>query len=280
VPTETLEGNLVSPAARSMIPEQRHQEILRLLRQEGILSVRNLTAYMNVSHMTVRRDITALEASGQVTSVHGGVRLAEWNSQEPPRELEFRAQPGLPREKAIAELAAQSIEDDMVVFLDAGTTCQAVVPFLAARQHLTVVTNDFYIVTSLFDYPNIETIHTGGAVDPTSASSYGRLAAEMLKFVNIDLSFLSTGTWNISRGLMASSVDKVEVKRAALEASSSRFLLADSTKFGTVSRFNVVPLERLDAVVTDDQLPLDIQDNIRELGVGVRLATFSKAAQT
>ncbi|WP_374102041.1 DeoR family transcriptional regulator [Arthrobacter sp. ISL-5] len=53
-----------------MIPEQRHQEILRLLRQEGILSVRNLTAYMNVSHMTVRRDITALEASGQVASVH------------------------------------------------------------------------------------------------------------------------------------------------------------------------------------------------------------------
>ncbi|MBT2555901.1 DeoR/GlpR family DNA-binding transcription regulator [Arthrobacter sp. ISL-5] len=153
-------------------------------------------------------------------------------------------------------------------------------PFLAARQHLTVVTNDFYIVTSLFDYPNIETIHTGGAVDPTSASSYGRLAAEVLKFVNIDLSFLSTGTWNTSRGLMASSVDKVEVKRAALEASSSRFLLADSTKFGTVSRFNVVPLERLDGVVTDDQLPLDMQDNIRELGVAVRLATFSKAAKT
>ncbi|MGO4611412.1 DeoR family transcriptional regulator, partial [Variovorax sp. 2RAF20] len=49
-----------------MIPEQRHQEILRLLRQEGILSVRGLTAYMNVSHMTVRRDITALESTGQV----------------------------------------------------------------------------------------------------------------------------------------------------------------------------------------------------------------------
>jgi DeoR/GlpR family transcriptional regulator of sugar metabolism len=160
-----------------MIPEQRHQEILRLLRQEGILRVRNLTAYMNVSDMTVRRDITALEAQWP-SDIRPWWRsaIAEWNCQEAPRELEFRAQPGLPREKAIAELAAETVEDDMVVFLDAGTTCQLVVPFLAARQHLTVVTNDFYIVTSLFDYPNIETIHHGGAVDPTSASSYGRLA--------------------------------------------------------------------------------------------------------
>lgn len=259
-----------------MIPEQRHQEILRLLRQEGILSVRSLTAYMNVSHMTVRRDITALVATGQVSSVHGGVRLAERHSQEPPREPEFRPQPGPPREKAIAELAAQSVEDDMVVFLDAGTACQSLVPFLAARRHLTVVTNDFYIVTSLFAYPNIETIHTGGAVDPASASSYGPLATEALKFVNIDLSFLSGGTWNISRGLMAPSMDKIEVKRAALKASSSRFLLADSTTFGAVSLFNVAPLQRFDAVVTDDQLPLDVQNNIRKLGVTVRLATFGR----
>ncbi len=276
VPVQTFEGNLVSPAARSMIPEQRHQEILRLLRQEGILSVRGLTAYMNVSHMTVRRDITALESTGQVSSVRGGVRLTKQHGQEPAGEPKLRAQPGAPREKAIAKLAAQSIKDDMVVFFDAGTACRSLVPFLAARRHLTVVTNDFYIVTSLFAYPNIETIHTGGVVDPASASGQGPLATEMLKFVNIDLSFLSSRTWNISRGLMAPSMDEIEVKRAALKASSSRFLLADSTTFGTVSLFNIAPLQMLDTVVTDDQLPLDVQNNIRQLGVTVRLATFGE----
>jgi DeoR/GlpR family transcriptional regulator of sugar metabolism len=261
----------VSPAARPMIPEQRHREILRLLRREGVVSIRSLTDYMKVSHMTVRRDITALEDHGQVTSVHGGVRLAEWNSQEPTLEPEFRAQPELPRKHFIAELAAQSVEDGMVVFLDAGTTCQSVVPYLAGRQHLTVV-------TSLFAYPHIETIHTGGAVDASSASSCGRIAADAVKSINIDLLFLSTGSWNMSRGVTAPSMDQVEVKRAALKASSSCFLLADSIKFGTVSRFNVAPLERLDAVVTDDQLPLDKRDNIRELGVTVRVAGLGKAA--
>ncbi|MET4590776.1 DeoR/GlpR family DNA-binding transcription regulator [Arthrobacter sp. 754] len=266
----------MNPTARPLIPEQRHQEILRLLRREGVLSIRSLTDYMNVSHMTVRRDITALEDSGQVVSVQGGVRLAEWTGQAPPREREFRAQLELPRKQAIAELAAGFIEDDMVVFLDAGTTCQSVVPYLSARKDLTVVTNDFYVVTSLFAHPHIEVIHTGGAVDASSASSSGRIAAEAIKGINVDLFFLSTGTWNMSRGVTTPSMDKVEVKLAALEASTSCFLLADSTKFGTVSKFRVTPLEKLDAVITDEQLPQEMQENIRDLGVTVHVAGLRK----
>jgi len=265
----------VSPAVQPLIPEQRHQEILRLLRREGVLSIRSLTDYMKVSHMTVRRDITALEDQCQVVSVKGGVRLAEWTSQEPPRERQSRAQLELPREQAIAGLAAGFVEDGMVVFLDAGTTCQSVVPHLAGRQNLTVVTNDFYVVSSLFAHPEVETIHTGGVVDPSSASSCGRIAADVVKSINIDLFFLSTGTWNMARGVTTPSMDKVEVKLAALEASSSSFLLADSTKFGTVSRFNVAPLKRLDTIITDDQLPLEMRDDIRDLGVNVHMAPSS-----
>ncbi|WP_026537168.1 DeoR/GlpR family DNA-binding transcription regulator [Arthrobacter sp. 9MFCol3.1] len=270
----------MNPTVRPLIPEQRHQEILRLLRREGVLSIRSLTDYMSVSHMTVRRDITALEDLGQVVSVQGGVRLAEWTGQAPPREREFRAQLELPRKQAIAELAARFVEDDMVVFLDAGTTCQSVVPYLSERKNLTVVTNDFYVVTSLFAHPHIEAIHTGGAVDPSSASSSGRIAAEAIKGINIDLFFLSTGTWNMSRGVTTPSMDKVEMKLAALEASTSCFLLADSTKFGTVSRFRVAPIDKLDAVITDEQLPQEMQESIRELGVTVHVAGLRKPGLT
>lgn len=113
--------------------------------------------------MTVRRDITAMEATGHVASVRGGVRLVEW--QETLREPEFRARLGPLRERAIAEPAAQSIEDDMVLFLDAGGSCQSLVPLLAVRRHLTVVTTDFNIVTRLLAYPNIEVMHTGGQLE-------------------------------------------------------------------------------------------------------------------
>ncbi|MDQ0618436.1 hypothetical protein [Arthrobacter globiformis] len=115
-------------------------------------------------------------------------------------------------------------------------------------------------------------------MDASSASSSGRIAADAIKGINIDLFFLSTGTWNMSRGVTTSSMDKVEVKFAALQASTSCFLLADSTKFGTVSKFRVAPIEKLDAVITDEQLPQEMQENIRDLGVTVHVARLGKPA--
>ncbi|SDZ26971.1 DeoR/GlpR family DNA-binding transcription regulator [Herbiconiux ginsengi] len=258
--------------APPLIPEQRHQEILRLLRSAGVLSIRHIVDLLGVSHMTVRRDIAALEEGGQVVSVQGGVRLSEWKGSEPPRERASRAGLELPRKRAIAELAATLVQDDMVVFLDAGTTCEAVVPFLATRRGLTVVTNDFFVVTTLLDYPSIETIHTGGVVDVSSGSSSGSLAAATLGSISLDLAFLSTGTWDLAHGVTTPATDKVVLKKAAMAAASSCVLLADSTKFGTFERFKVAPLDALDSVVTDADLRLDARASLNDLGLELRLA--------
>jgi DeoR/GlpR family transcriptional regulator of sugar metabolism len=255
-----------------LIPEQRHQEILRLLRSAGVLSIRHIVELLGVSHMTVRRDIAALEEGGQVVSVQGGVRLSERSGSEPPRERASRAGLELPRKRAIAELAAGLIEDDMVLFLDAGTTCEAVVPFLTDRRNLTVVTNDFLVVTTLLDHPGIETIHTGGVVDVSSGSSSGALAAATLGAVNLDVVFLSTGTWDLAHGVTTPVSDKVVLKQAAMAAGSSCVLLADSTKFGTFERFNVTPLDGLDAVVSDTDLPEDVAESLTDIGLDLRLA--------
>jgi DeoR/GlpR family transcriptional regulator of sugar metabolism len=255
-----------------LIPEQRHQKLLRLLRQDGVLSTRNLTAYLGVSHMTVRRDIASLVESGQVVSVPGGVRLAGSTGQVPPQERQQRAVLELPRKRAIAALAAEAVKDGMVIYLDAGTTCQSLVPFLYGRNDLTVVTNDFYVVISLFEHPEIEVIHTGGLVDKPSASSSGRLAANTLSSINLDIFFMSSGAWSVSRGVSAPSLDKVELKRAAMDAASSCTLLADSTKYGTFSKFRVTALDQLDTIISDSALPEDTQARIEELGVEMRTA--------
>jgi len=115
---------------------------------------------------------------------------------------------------------------------DAGTTCQAIAALLAGKRDLTVVTNDFYVVTSLLDRPEIQTIHTGGVVDVSSGSSSGRLATRTIGAINIDLCFLSTGAWSVSRGVTSPALDKVELKQEVMSRSSERVLVADSTKFG------------------------------------------------
>jgi DeoR/GlpR family transcriptional regulator of sugar metabolism len=256
-----------------LIPEQRHQELLRLLRSAGVLSIRELTDQLDVSHMTVRRDIATLERDGQVVSVQGGVRLADWEIRRPPRERASRASLEIPRKRAIARRAAELVEDRMVVFLDAGTTCQFVVGHLAARRDLTVVTNDFHTVVALFELPDIDVIHTGGAVDVSSGSSSGPLAVRVVEALTIDLCLLSTGAWDLTHGVTSPSTDKVMFKRAAIEASTSVALLADSTKWGSHERFKVTPLATLDVIATDDGLPPEVVDRIAEEGPTVLTAS-------
>jgi len=148
-----------------------------------------------------------------------------------------------------------------------GTAATSVVCGRLGEEH-----RDFYVVISLFEHPEIEIIHTGGLVDKPSASSSGRLAASTLSSINLDIFFMSTGAWSVSRGVSAPSLDKVELKRAAMEAPSSCMLLADSTKYGTFSKFQATALDNLDVIISDSELPDDTQSRTEELGVEMQVA--------
>lgn len=160
-----------------MIPEQRRRKILKLLAQHEAVSVRELTDLLNVSHMTVRRDITAVEEKGLAYGVAGGVRHAEGVGLAPSFDLkqeEDRA------EKAgIGLRAGRLIEDEGTYYLDAGTTTAALLPAIRAHRDVTVVTNDFSIVSALSNDRSIEVIHTGGTVDQRNRSSVGPLCVRV-----------------------------------------------------------------------------------------------------
>jgi len=260
-----------------MIPEQRQQEILRRLHGAGVLSIRSLVEAMQVSHMTIRRDIAALEADGQVAAVQGGVRLIERLVKEPPRERVSRSVLELPSKAAIAEAAAAQVRDGMIVFLDAGTTCEAVVPHLAGHTGLTVVTNDFNSAAALIGHPTIDLIHTGGAVDTERSSANGPLAAATVSRLAIDLYLMSTGTWDAAYGVTVPVADTALLKQAVLNSSARTILLADSTKFGAFERYRVAPLDRLDQIITDDRLSSDAASAVRTTGVELVLTPLSDA---
>lgn len=254
-----------------MIPDQRQHEIVELLRTSVVLSVRELTARMNVSHMTVRRDIAALEDAGLVESVHGGVRLLDQRSQETPVERAPRAVLETAAKQSIARAAATHVRPGSTVFLDAGTTCEALVGQLTDISGLTVVTNDFLSAMRLMD-ENITAVHTGGFVDINSGSSSGPLAAATLSSLSIDIAFLSAGAWDIDHGLTTSETDKLILKRAAREAAGRTILLADSGKFGTHARLRAVALEDLDLIITDDRVASSDRHRLDDLGIAVEFA--------
>jgi DeoR/GlpR family transcriptional regulator of sugar metabolism len=239
-----------------LIPDQRREELMRLLRRDSVLSVHQLVELLGVSHMTVRRDIAALEREGRAFSVAGGVRLVTSVRHEPTFASKVEIETA--EKHAIAAACESMLHDDMLVYLDAGTTTGALVPTIRALSGMTVITNDFAIVDQLSSATHVEVIHVGGRLDHANRSSVGWLAAETLRRLNIDIAFISTSSWDIGRGVTTPSELKVVV--------------ATSSKFGTFGMYRVLPLRRFDRIVTDSHLPDAAADGIRDLGVGLTMA--------
>lgn len=253
-----------------LIPEQRRELIVKHLRREQVLSFPQLASLLDVSHMTIRRDVAALEEEGRALSVPGGAKIASRLIVEPSHAEKALVDAG--EKSAMAAAAAALVADGMTIYLDAGTTMLAMVPYLAARRDLTVVTNDLTIVRELIDHPSIELISIGGRVDLANQSTVGRLAAEMIRQLGVDIAFISTSSWDLKRGLTTPVESKVDVKQAAMAISSENVLVAGSSKYGSFAKYKVVDLGRFDLIVTDAGLSQNVTSGIQALGVTVTRA--------
>lgn len=253
-----------------LIPDQRREQLLKHLRRDGVLSVQQITRLLGVSHMTVRRDIAELERKGLVFSVPGGVRIASTINSEPG--FLDKSQAEQPQKRAMAAEAAHLVQDGMTVYLDAGTTLLAMTPALTRLRSLTVVTNDFTTISRLMDAENMELVHVGGRVDVSNRSSVGRLAADTLRQLALDIAFISTSSWDLLRGTTTPSESKVDVKQAAMASGAHSVLVAGSSKYGTFGRYRVAPLTAFDTIVTDTDLTEAAAEGIRAGGSSLVLA--------
>jgi DeoR/GlpR family transcriptional regulator of sugar metabolism len=254
-----------------MIPAQRRDMLLRELRGTGVLSVKELCDILDVSHMTVRRDIMTLEEEGRVRSVPGGVELASQVRSEPSYRDKSRVD--VDEKRAMARAAASLVGEGQTVYLDAGTTLGHLVPSLWSVTGLTVITNDITTAASLTDHPDVTLFLIGGQVDRENRSSVGDIAAATIAEFNIDVAFMSTSSWDLGRGSTTPSRAKVAVKRAAMAAASSSVLVAGADKYGAFGTFKVAALTSFASVITDDRLSEASVRAIRDLGVDLEVVT-------
>ena len=234
-----------------MIPVERHQQILALVADRGVVSIAELTERLGVSHMTIRRDVQKLEEQGAVLSVSGGVRSADRLAAGPSHLTKSALYNE--EKRAIGRTAARQIPRNSCIYLDAGTTTLALAREVVDRDDLLVVTNDFMVANLLMEASQCRVIHTGGTVCRENRSCVGESAARSLRHLAIDIAFISASCWG-PRGLFTPDEDKVMVKQAVSEVSSKRVLLSDSSKYNRIATFLALPLESFDRVVTDTHL--------------------------
>lgn len=258
---------------KPMIPAVRQQQILHHLGKRKILDIRELTDLLDVSHMTVRRDIQKLEEKGRVVSVTGGVALATQITGEPSHADKRGMQ--VDEKAAMAKVAETLIGDASTLYLDAGTTTLALARRIAETgrdcEKMLLITNDLVIGAYITENIRCRLYFTGGMVDMENRSCVGDGAAAALRQLNIDIAFLSTPSWNM-RWLSIPDQDKSLVKKAVVESSTRCFLLSDSSKYGKVGAFKSVPLSSLDGIVTDAALPEKTREALEQQGIDVMLA--------
>lgn len=237
---------------RTLIPLQRRRRLVELAGEHGLVAIRTAAEELQVSPMTVRRDIEALAAEGAIEAVRGGFQRVR--GHRPPYARREREALHSAAKEAIAAAAARRVRPGSAIFLDAGTTCQAVVPYLASIAELTVVTNDFRTVLELALLSNVRVHHVGGTLDPASAAGYGFLAMRAIAQFEFDLALLSTAAWSLESGVRADELSKAELKNAVLNTALESVLLADSSKYGAKGMVSVCPLSELGGIITDADL--------------------------
>lgn len=251
-----------------MIPVERQRTILRVLAEQGTASIADLVTLLDVSHMTVRRDIAALEAQGRVSSVSGGVALPSRLALDDSHATKAELRPG--EKRAIARRAAEFVGPGNLVFLDAGTTTLAIAEEIADRADLVVATNDLVIARLLAERSTSELYLAAGQVDRANLSTEGELVADAIGRFNIDVAFLSTPAFD-ARGTSIASAAKRTVKDAIVDHATTTYLVTDSSKYGRVMAHRSVKLGRFEALITDSGLSEAARDSLAEAGLTVVL---------
>ncbi|AIK90581.1 DeoR/GlpR family DNA-binding transcription regulator [Glaesserella parasuis] len=251
-----------------MIPAERQRQIIQIVNSFGSTSVNFLANRLNVSHMTIRRDIQKLEEEGKISSVSGGVQSLERLTTEPTHS--DKSQLFHDQKWAIGVAAAKQIPHNATIYLDAGTTTLEIAHQIAERNDILVITNDFVIAHFLSNSGRCEIIHIGGSVCKENLSTTGMLAAQFLKNLSIDIAFISTSSWNL-KGLTTPNENKIPVKLAIIEASRKNILVTDSSKYGKFATFFVYPLTVFDQIICDKGLLENAQESISSMNVNLLL---------
>ncbi len=234
----------------------RHPEILEIARKDGKVTVEKLAEHFGVTLQTIRRDLSDLADAGRLDRVHGGAVLPSGTSNigyEDRRALNADAK------RAIARACAAQIPNGISLFLNIGTTTEAVAQELLHHQKLMVVTNNMNVANILAANPDCDIIVTGGQLRRADGGLVGPLASETIRQFKFDIAVIGCSAVDSEGDLLDFDIQEVSVSQAIIRHSRRTFLVADHTKFTRTAPARIGSIERLDAVFTDAQLPDNLE---------------------
>lgn len=255
----------------NLLPAERQQKILEILREEFTVRSSSLSELLDVSEMTIRRDFDALEQQGLVERTHGG---AVYRQERVAGKFQYKSSiKENPREKElIAQKAASLIEPHDTVYIGEGTTAAQVIRHAVPGMPFTIFTNNLG-VTAEMNGSTAELILLGGSYNPATHALAGPLTMEMIRQVNASKVFLGADGLSLSSGLTTPNFEIALIERSMIRHTRGQVIaMAHHSKIGLVAEMSIAPLKHIDVLITNRELPTDFQKDLESLKVEVIIA--------
>lgn len=244
----------------------RQPEILEIARREGRVTVEGLAEHFGVTLQTIRRDLTDLAEAGRLDRVHGGAVLPSGTVN-----IGYEHRRGLnPGPKsAIAAACAADISDDASIFLNIGTSTEAVARALLRHRGLMVVTNNMNVATILAENAEAQVIVTGGALRRSDGGLVGSLTTQTIQQFKFDLAVIGCSALDAEGDLLDFDIQEVGVSQAILRQSRRTFLVADASKRTRSAPARIASLSQIDTLFTDAPLPGPLAQRCADWGTEI-----------
>lgn len=248
--------------------EQRRNKMVELINQKGNVSFAQIkSAFPNVSEMTLRTDLKALDEANRIVRIHGGAKSVQVVVGTDDF-LNRRAVRNISEKKEIAAKALKLIRSDSVIFLDSGSTTTALAGVFPDQSNL-IYTTGLSCVTELvnLEHPTVEI--PGGKLNRYSMSVYGHFAIKGLEGINFDQAFMGVTCYSKNTGFTCGAREEAFLKQTVMRQSGQNIILMDSSKVEKKNPYSICGLADVDIVISDGHLPEEFLEECRKYNVEV-----------
>ncbi len=255
---------------KPLIPAQRRERIQEYLTINKIARIADLSAILDASEATIRRDLERLEKEGLLERTHGGAVLSQRVHLE--QEYKQRAQRNPEEKRLIGAKAASLIEDGDIVFINSGTTTTQIIRHLQNKTNITIVTNNL-AATLESGKVDFDLFLIGGEFKPTSNSVAGSFAIDNLRQIYANKAFISVDGISLKFGCTVPSNAEAEVIRFMIKRTHGPItILADHSKWGVVSPFEIAQIDQINNLITNSSFTQSARDLLADRSVEVIIA--------
>jgi DeoR family transcriptional regulator of aga operon len=248
---------------------QRHKIILTELEKDGYVRVHDLSVRLEVSEVTIRKDLKELEARRMLIRSHGSASTV--SSLTIDRHIDEKEKVQVNEKVRIAEAANRLLVKNDRIIIASGTTVLAFAQHINITDPITVITPSVKVSLILSYKPNIDIIQLGGSLRKSSASAIGPYSESLLTEMVCSKLFIGIDGLDLDLGLTTSNIAEAHLNQYMINAAQEVIVLADSTKFGKRGFGKICNLNRVHHIITDTNAPANYVEVIREKGIEVTL---------